>query len=550
MPDLGHEVSFGVFLPNPASRPGAVVRLAQEAESAGLDLVGVQDHPYNPDLLDTWTLLSHLSAATETIRLFPDVACVPLRPPAVLARAAASLDLLSGGRVELGLGAGYFRDAIAGMGAAELSSGDAVTALEEAVDIVRAIWDGESPVTRDGRFHSLRGAAPGPRPAHPIQIWLGSYRPRMLDLTARLADGWVPSQAYAGFDEIGALSGHLDRCIIDAGRSPADVRRIYNVNGRFTMTGSGFLDGTPEQWAEQLTELVLGQGFSTFVLGPTGDILSVLNTFAKEVAPDVRERVANARAAVPVTPPVASATAEDEPVPDPTGVPFERISVAAMLATDGGSERSGSWGDAGGLAVADRPRVVRRTGTAAASAPAAGSPGGPAGPGMRDNYRDLVAIHDHLRSELVQIQAAVAQVAQGDLDPATARSLIAAMTLRQNHWTLGSFCASYCRIVTIHHAVEDAHMFPALARSDASLGAVLERLEAEHVVIADVLDRFDRALVALVQEPGHRDGEGTGGAGTAPITRLCDELSDLLLSHLAYEEDELADGLRRMTEPI
>lgn len=547
MPDLGHEVSFGVFLPNPATRPTAVVQLAQQAEAVGLDLIGVQDHPYNPDLLDTWTLLSHLSAATDTIRLFPDVACVPLRPPAVLARSAATLDLLSGGRVELGLGAGYFRDAIAGMGAADLTAGDAVTALDEAIDIIRSIWEAGSPVTLDGRFHAVRGAAPGPRPAHPIEIWVGSYRPRMLELTARRADGWVPSQAYAGFDEIAALSAQLDRMTVDAGRRPADIRRIYNVNGRFTMTGGGFLDGTPEQWAEQLTELVLGQGFSSFVLGPTGDIVTVLNTFAQEVAPDVRERVAQARASGHQGPAsTGPATTSQAP---------EQISMAAMLATDGGRERSGSWGDAGGLAVADRPRVVRRplpTEPGAAAGTSATTP--PAGPGTRDNYRDLVAIHDHLRSELVQIQAAVAQVAQGELDPGAARSLIAAMTLRQNHWTLGSFCASYCRIVTIHHAVEDAHMFPALARSDPSLAAVLERLEAEHVVIADVLDRFDRALVALVREPGQaRSADGTDGpdvAGSAPIAALCDELADLLLSHLAYEEDELADGLRRMTEPI
>ena len=106
MPDLGHELAFGLFLPNPASQAATVVRLAQVAEQQGLDLIGIQDHPYNPDLLDTWTLLSHLAAATTTIRLFPDVACVPLRPPAVLARSVASLDLLTDGRVELGLGAG------------------------------------------------------------------------------------------------------------------------------------------------------------------------------------------------------------------------------------------------------------------------------------------------------------------------------------------------------------------------------------------------------------------------------------------------------------
>jgi alkanesulfonate monooxygenase SsuD/methylene tetrahydromethanopterin reductase-like flavin-dependent oxidoreductase (luciferase family) len=130
MPDLGHELAFGLFLPNPASQAATVVRLAQVAEQQGLDLIGIQDHPYNPDLLDTWTLLSHLAAATTTIRLFPDVACVPLRPPAVLARSVASLDLLTDGRVELGLGAGYFLDPIARLGGPALTRGQAVTALE------------------------------------------------------------------------------------------------------------------------------------------------------------------------------------------------------------------------------------------------------------------------------------------------------------------------------------------------------------------------------------------------------------------------------------
>ena len=115
------------------------------------------------------------------------------------------------------------------------------------------------------------------------------------------------------------------------------------------------------------------------------------------------------------------------------------------------------------------------------------------------------------------------------------------MTLRQNHWTLGSFCASYCRIVTIHHAVEDTHMFPNLAGVAPALQPVLDRLEAEHQVIAGVLDRFDRALVDLVRED---DGAvGPTRAGTAEIGALADELGDILLSHLAYEEDELAEGL-------
>ena len=87
------------------------------SEQAGLDLVTFQDHPYQPAFLDTWTLLSYVAARTSRVRLAPNVTNLPLRPPAVLARCVASLDLLSGGRVELGLGAGAFWDAIEAMAA-------------------------------------------------------------------------------------------------------------------------------------------------------------------------------------------------------------------------------------------------------------------------------------------------------------------------------------------------------------------------------------------------------------------------------------------------
>ncbi len=121
------------------------------------------------------------------------------------------------------------------------------------------------------------------------------------------------------------------------------------------------------------------------------------------------------------------------------------------------------------------------------------------------NHRNLVAVHDHLRAELRQIRSAVEDVASGALEPEAARNLINRMTMRQNRWTLGSFCAAYCRVVTIHHTIEDTHLFPALAADAPGLQPVLHRLEAEHEVIADVLDRFDRALVLLVREDEDND---------------------------------------------
>jgi hypothetical protein len=161
----------------------------------------------------------------------------------------------------------------------------------------------------------------------------------------------------------------------------------------------------------------------------------------------------------------------------------------------------------------------------------------PSGP---ENFRNLVAIHDHLRAELEQIGQAVQQVEEGELTPAAARTMISRMTVRQNHWTLGSFCASYCRIVTIHHAVEDAHMFPGVVAVAPHVRAVVDRLEAEHLVISGVLERFDRALVDLVREDG---AGGPGQAGIAEISDLARQLGDVLRSHLAYEEDELGPAL-------
>src|SRR3954454_17739367 len=115
-----------------------------------------------------WTLLSALAGQTERIRLVPDVINLPLRPPAMLARAAASLDILSGGRVDLGLGTGAFPDGVTAMGGPRRGAKDAVDALAEAIAIIRALWTPGQPATFQGEHYQLRGAQPGPLPVHPI----------------------------------------------------------------------------------------------------------------------------------------------------------------------------------------------------------------------------------------------------------------------------------------------------------------------------------------------------------------------------------------------
>ena len=140
MSDYGLPLEFGTFI-TPGNDPASTaVALAELSERLGYDLVTFQDHPYQPRFLDSWTLISYVAARTERVRLAGNVLNLPLRQPAVLARSVASLDLLSGGRIELGLGAGGFWDAIGAMGGERLEPGQAVQALDEALQIIRGIW--------------------------------------------------------------------------------------------------------------------------------------------------------------------------------------------------------------------------------------------------------------------------------------------------------------------------------------------------------------------------------------------------------------------------
>ena len=289
----GHELQFGTFVTPRNDPPDFAVRLALLAEASGYDLVTFQDHPYQPRFHDTSTLLTWVAARTERVHLAANVANLPLRQPAVLARATASLDLLSGGRFELALGAGAFWDAIEAMGGRRLSPGQAVDALSEAIDIIRGIWD---PADRtrfevDGAYHHVSGAKRGPAPAHGIPIWIGAVKPRMLRLTGRKGDGWVPSLARL---EPGALAdgnARIDDAAADAGRDPSEIRRLLNVGGRFSDGGAGgFLDGPPAQWVDDLLPYAIDDGIATFILA--SDDAATIERFAAEVAPALREAVA------------------------------------------------------------------------------------------------------------------------------------------------------------------------------------------------------------------------------------------------------------------
>jgi alkanesulfonate monooxygenase SsuD/methylene tetrahydromethanopterin reductase-like flavin-dependent oxidoreductase (luciferase family) len=276
-------MKLGTFVVPDASETGAAMEAIVAADRSGLDFVGIQDHPYQSRFFDTWTLLSYAAGRTDHVRLLPDVINLPLRLPSVLAKSAATLDILSAGRVEFGIGAGAFWDGVEAMGGPRRTRAQSVGALEEAIAILRGFWSGQRSVDVDGKHYRVKGAKPGPPPAHPISIWVGAYGPRMLRLTGRLADGWLPSigGSYVQPDDAPRMHAAVSDGATAAGRDPADIERAANVTA---------LDQSPRAWLDQLARVV-DLGFTTLLVAlPADDAVSATRQLGEEIAPRLRER--------------------------------------------------------------------------------------------------------------------------------------------------------------------------------------------------------------------------------------------------------------------
>jgi alkanesulfonate monooxygenase SsuD/methylene tetrahydromethanopterin reductase-like flavin-dependent oxidoreductase (luciferase family) len=277
--------------------------LVRAADAAGLDLVGIQDHPYQARFLDTFALIATLLAQTSRISFFTDVANLPLRPPAVMAKAAASLDVLSGGRFELGLGAGGIPGQIGRMGGPVRTPPESVDALEEAIEVIRLMWSGERSVSFDGAHYSLADARPGPEPAHDIGIWLGAFKPRMQRLVGRKADGWLPSLGVLTREELREGNERIDAAADKAGRDPGSIRRIINIQGVIgdqpaperSSLPVGYLAGEPlagppEWWVETLAGYA-EDGFDTLVFWPVDTSPEQVELLARDILPQLRQPV-------------------------------------------------------------------------------------------------------------------------------------------------------------------------------------------------------------------------------------------------------------------
>jgi FAD/FMN-containing dehydrogenase len=294
----GHRLEFGITIP-PVLPEGAAA-FARRAEELGYDVVTFRDAPGRS--LDAWTLASWVAGRTDRVRVGAHVPCAT---PAVLARAAASLDLLSGGRLELGLGAG-----------------EEAAALGEAIDIIRGLLDaGErGPLRFEGEHYRVRGARRGPAPERYVPVHVEAHDPPMLRLAGRKADGWVATLGRIKAGGIRAANGLLDETAREAGRDPREIRRLLNISGRFSGERGGFLDGPPGAWVEDLLPLVIEEGVGTLVLATDG--AEGMERFAREVVPALREAAGRELAGAPSGPAVRPAWVRARRQP---GIDYGRI---------------------------------------------------------------------------------------------------------------------------------------------------------------------------------------------------------------------------------
>jgi alkanesulfonate monooxygenase SsuD/methylene tetrahydromethanopterin reductase-like flavin-dependent oxidoreductase (luciferase family) len=279
------------------------LRAAANADRDGIDYFTVSDHPYHGNRLDAYATLGFILGTTTRISGVVDVTNLGARPAPMLARTVASLSVLSGGRILLGIGAGGLWDQIVKLGVPRRDPAAAVKSIEEAIILVRALCGGgESPVTFHGQAWTVDGLDPAPVKAPPV--WTGSVGPKSLAVTGRLADGWIPGYAADWLSPRYRESRPvIDEAAASAGRDPSAIGTFYNFPGTITAgefaatrdeTGR-WVGGSVRQWVDELTGAVLehrAAGFTFFPAHEGDQAETVRARWAQEVVPAIREAIA------------------------------------------------------------------------------------------------------------------------------------------------------------------------------------------------------------------------------------------------------------------
>jgi len=285
------DLVFGVNLSTAASHGTDPVAEAIRAEGLGYDFVSANDHPNGTTPThEVWTLLAWVAARTSRIKVASRVLGVPYRSPAIVAKMAATLQGLSGGRLILGLGGGSSDEGMQALGVGPLTPRAKIDGLEDAVQIMRGVWS-QREFSFDGSIYAVDGANFEPKPDTPIPIWLGTFGQRGLAITGRLADGWIPSLGMAPPEQARLMRERIVTAAREAGRDPGTITCIYNVEIRLEENRQptpDIVSGSPEQVIERLLGFVhLGfDGMNFIPIGPRRD--EQLERLAREVLPRLR----------------------------------------------------------------------------------------------------------------------------------------------------------------------------------------------------------------------------------------------------------------------
>ncbi|HEY1619772.1 MAG TPA: LLM class flavin-dependent oxidoreductase [Streptosporangiaceae bacterium] len=285
------QLLLGVNVPVSAAPGADPVAAAVAAERLGYDFVSASDHPSGTEpSYETWTMLTWIAASTSRIQIASRVLSLPFRAPALVAKMAESLDRLSGGRLILGLGAGYADPELRGFGLPVPSAREKVDGLADALAVIRGLWS-EPEFSYAGPVHHTEAARLEPKPGHPIPLWLGTFGDRALGVTGRLADGWIPTLGYAPLDKLPAMRARVLSAASDAGRDPGEITCALNVEvavGLPEGSDPDLISGSPAQVAGRLLSLA-ELGFTAFNFMPSGpDAARQPQLLGEEVIPLLR----------------------------------------------------------------------------------------------------------------------------------------------------------------------------------------------------------------------------------------------------------------------
>jgi probable F420-dependent oxidoreductase len=248
---------IGVKLPHTGTAVPApsLARHARELELAGFDSLWVSDHVVQPEVIAspypfaadgkaTWPTdtpylealvsLAAVAAVTERVGLGTAALVLPQRNPVLLAKQVASIDALSGGRVALGIGAGWLREEFDALGMPFEARG---ARMEEWIELLRACWTGRPAARSTTHYRLPEGTLVLPTPAHAVPLYVGGHSPAALRRAARLGDGWLAQQAVPALDpeRLAGEIANIRSSASDAGRDPADLRvvlRLVESTGR------------------------------------------------------------------------------------------------------------------------------------------------------------------------------------------------------------------------------------------------------------------------------------------------------------------------------